>query len=116
MLIVLFLWTLPLLVFSSEIPDKRCTKNTLPTFTNYTVPVQNTLKHPKLKLNNEFSRMFKTRLSNNLHENTMELPFVVHTGLFYEYEAIEYKADSRLLIISGYRSEDDVTQNKYFFS
>jgi len=64
---VFFLWTLSQSAFATGTPDKECTTGALPVFADYAVPVQNIPKRPKLKRNNRFSHMFKTRLKNGLH-------------------------------------------------
>jgi len=59
-------------VFADEMPEKACTNGAIPAFTDYTVVAEGHLKRPKLKLNNEFSRTVKTRLSNGLQNNPVD--------------------------------------------
>ncbi len=51
---------------AAGIPDKECPSGAVPAFTDYTVPAKAVARRPKLKTNNEFSRMFVTRLGNAL--------------------------------------------------
>ena len=58
--------------FAGEMPDKACTNGAIPAFTDYAVKAQKDLVRPKLKLNNNFSRMFKTRLRKGMQENPVD--------------------------------------------
>lgn len=53
--------------FAAGMPYEECPSDKLPAFADYAVREESVLELPKLKLNNEFSRMFKTRLGNGLH-------------------------------------------------
>jgi len=70
--ILLFFLMVSQSAFAGEMPDKACINGAIPAFTDYTVVAESHLKRPKLKLNNEFSRMFKTRLSNGLKNNPVD--------------------------------------------
>lgn len=53
---------------AAETPDTACAPGRLPSFADYTAQAKYTGKRPKLKLSNEFSRMFRTRLRDDLRE------------------------------------------------
>lgn len=69
------------LSFADEIPIEACKDNELPRFEDYKIKPEIIDKRASLKLDNEFSQMFRTRLRSGLRENPIELAgrFIVVT-------------------------------------
>lgn len=61
------------LSLAQEMPTQPCLGNTVPQFADYAVEPETVTRRAKLKLNNEFSRMFRTRLRAGLRDDPIEL-------------------------------------------
>ncbi|MCF8198669.1 MAG: hypothetical protein K9J42_07880 [Sulfuritalea sp.] len=61
------------LSLAQEMPARPCPDNTIPRFEDYAVKPESVTRRAKLKLNNEFSRMFRTRLREGLRNDPIEL-------------------------------------------
>lgn len=61
------------LSLAQEMPARLCPGKTIPRFEDYAVRPETVARRAKLKLNNEFSRMFRTRLREGLRNDPIEL-------------------------------------------